>query len=113
MNEFRKIWKQTAAQKALTSNDMALLCLYRAQFKDAVDFNDNPIEHAKSYLRKNFKPITNPRKIACGAYPNLAAYRAIRWVELSGLFKLLSEEEKSRVKVIANNIVGQFGQVKL
>ncbi len=107
MNTFQIQWKQKAAQKSIDRYDMALLALYRATRKD------KPFEQASYYLSKSLRPITNQKKIACGAYPYASMWDAVRHVKNSSLIKLLDEETISKVDVLSANIAPTWNTVKL
>jgi len=87
MKDIRQNWKALAADRNIKSEDIAALCIYRALVKE------QGIEGALSRLRKSFKPITNPVKLANGADPDLALKNALWLTRYSALSKWLTEEE--------------------
>jgi len=124
MNKFQETWKQLAANKALTSSDMAVLAISKAVHEEQrlkkADSNStvDALELAKHYLKKNFKPITKPIKLENGAYPYGSLYVAL-W-NLSGCesFKAFadfwSEEDRNKILEIAKTIKGnRYGTVNL
>lgn len=109
MNEFKTQWKQLASKKALTRYDMAILALLKASRKD------KPFEEASKYLLASLKPISNPKKIACGAHPYGAMWDAVRYYSSGSteLQKKLSEEELAKIKVLAANIAPRYMEINL
>jgi hypothetical protein len=109
MNEFKTQWKQLAAKKALTRYDMAILALLKASRKD------KPFEEASKYLLACLKPISNPKKIACGAHPYHAMWDAVRYCNNANLLlqNKLTEEELSKIKVLSTNIAPRYMEIKL
>jgi hypothetical protein len=111
MNEFKTQWKQLASKKALTRHDMAILALLKASRKD------KPFEEASKYLLASLRPISNIKKIGCGARPYLAMWDGVRYCIIKAnevLLKKLSEEELSKIKILSDNIAGgYYAQVKL
>jgi hypothetical protein len=114
MNNFQTAWKQFAAQRSLTSSDMAVLCLSKAARKEDPQ---EALEQAKYYLKKSFNPITKPVKLANGAYPYWALWNALWDIEKSQVFKAYSEfwtkEAREQVAAMAKKLIAGFGRVNL
>lgn len=91
MKDIRQNWKALAADRKIKSEDIAALCIYRALVKE------QGIEGALSRLRKSFKPITNPIKLANGADPNLSLKNALWSTKYSAFKDWLPEEEIEQV----------------
>ena len=87
MKDIRPQWKALAANRNITSQDIAALCVYRAVIKGQVP------EGAKSRLHKSFKPITNANKLANGAYPHAALETAVNSIRYSNVASWLDKEE--------------------
>jgi len=123
MNQFQLKWKELAAKKQLTSSDMAVLCLSKAvhesdraskiEGREPVD----ALEQAKYYLRKSFKPISKPSKLAGGAYPYGACYMAIAGMKYSQAYAafgdLWGEETRNKIEALAKELKAGYGQVNL
>jgi len=117
MNEFRTLWKQLAANKQLTATDMAVLALVRAIRKD------DPLNQAKFYLSKNFKPISSTTKLANGATRYFALWQSLSNISLYKFgrpfswtcksIQWLNEEDLSKIQVLANNHIRGYGQASL
>ena len=98
MKDIRQNWKALAADRKITSEDIAALCIYRALVKE------QGIEGALSRLRKSFKPITNPVKLENGADPNLALKNSLWSVKYSAIKGWLTEEEFKPILEMAAEI---------
>ena len=114
MNNFQTAWKQLAAQRNLTSSDMAVLCLSKAARKEDPQ---EALEQAKYYIKKSFNPITKPIKLANGAYPYWALWNALWGIEKCEAFKAYSEfwseETRNRIIDMKKNLIAGYGKVSL
>lgn len=98
MKDIRQNWKALAADRKITREDIAALCLYRALVKEQGK------EGAISRLRKSFKAITNPVKLENGAYPFGALESSLWSIRHSTLITWLDEEEKQAMLTLAKEI---------
>jgi len=87
MKDIRTQWKALAAERNITREDIAALCIYRAMYKEEIPTG------AKSRLHKSFKPITNPVKLANGTAPYGALEAAVSWIRYSAFSKWLDKDE--------------------
>jgi hypothetical protein len=87
IKDIRPHWKALAADRKITKEDIAALCIYRAMFKEQVP------EGAKTRLHRAFKPITNKVKLENGAYPYGSLESAMYSIKYSAFAKWLNEEE--------------------
>ena len=87
MKDIRQQWKALAADRKITREDIAALCIYRAMVKEQIP------EGAKSRLHKSFKPITNQTKLDNGAQPYAALESAVNCIEYSAFAGWLDETE--------------------
>jgi len=87
IKDIRPQWKALAADRKITREDIAALCIYRALRKEQVP------EGAKSRLHKSFKPITNKVKLENGAYPYGSLETALNSIKYSNFAKWLNEDE--------------------
>ena len=114
MNAFQTAWKQLAANRSLTSSDMAVLALSKAARKEDLA---EQLEQAKYYLRKSFKPITKQSKLAGGAYPNGALYFALCGIKSSSAYKafdtLWGEQMRDAIDNLAFQLKGGYGKVNI
>ena len=114
MNEFQKRWKELAANRSLTSSDMAVLCISKAA---RIEDPQEALEKAKYYLRKSFKPITKQSKLAGGAYAWGACYLAIAGIKYSSAYtafdSLWDEGMRERIEAIAKQLKGGYGKVNI
>jgi hypothetical protein len=85
--DIRAQWKALAADRKITKEDIAALCIYRAMVKEQVP------EGAKTRLEKAFSPIKNETKLANGAIPYAARDYAINAVKYSVFSKWLTKDE--------------------
>jgi len=86
--DIRQQWKALAVNRTISKEDIAALCIYRALVKEQGK------EGAISRLRKSFKPITNPVKLANGADPNFSLKMALWGTRHSVLITWLEPEEQ-------------------
>lgn len=98
MKDIRQEWKALAANRAIRSEDIAALCIYRALVK-----NEGK-EGAIARLKKSFKPITNPVKLDNGAQPYYSLATALFSVKYSKVAGWLDEENKSTLVYISREI---------
>jgi len=87
MKDIRTQWKAHAAERKITREDIAALCIYRALVKEQVPTG------AKSRLHKSFKPITNTVKLENGADPYGSLKSAVNSVRYSIFAQWLDKEE--------------------
>jgi len=98
MKDIRQQWKALAAERKITREDIAALCIYRALVKEQGK------NGAISRLQKSFKPITNPVKLENGAYPYGSLESALWAIKNSTLITWLDEEEKQQLLSYAKEI---------
>ena len=87
LKDIRPLWKARAADRKITSSDIAALCIYRALVKDQVP------EGAKTRLGKAFSPIKNEVKLANGAAPYAARDIAVAYIKYSIFAEWLDADE--------------------
>ncbi len=85
--DIRPQWKALAADRKITKEDIAALCIYRAVFKGQIP------DGAKTRLQKSFTPITNQVKLENGADPYGAMTTAINSIRYSHFAEWLDKEE--------------------
>ena len=98
MKDIRKLWKAHAADRKITSEDIAALCIYRALIKEQIP------DGAKQRLHKSFKPITNAKKLAGGTRPHQSLEASVNTIKYSQLAKWLDEDELKLLLEAAKNI---------
>jgi hypothetical protein len=104
MENFRTQWKQEALKKSYTGMDMAVLAFVKATRKE------NFTEAAKFYLRRQFKPVSNEKKLRHGHAPDFKMWQALSFLSQCQSFKWLSEEQQTLFKGTAKVFVGSvFG----
>jgi hypothetical protein len=96
--DIRPQWKALAADRKITSQDIAALCIYRSMIKGKG--KDDAIER----LRRSFIPVTNPIKLANGAAPFWGMTLALYMIRNSTLIEWLSPDEKQELLLIAKSI---------
>jgi len=106
MKDIRQNWKALAAERKITSQDIAALCIYRALHKE--QGKEGSIER----LRKSFKPITNTIKLDNGAYPYGALSSALWMVKHSTLITWLDEADQKAMLDLAREIKPQGSDIK-
>ncbi len=87
--DIRAQWKALAADRKITKEDIAALCIYRAMLRDEVP------ALAVTKLQKSFKAVSNPIKLQNGAAPFYARESAMNAVKYSNLTKWLTAEEQT------------------
>lgn len=87
LKDIRPLWKARAAERKITKQDIAALCIYRAMIKGEVT------EGAKSRLHKSFAPITNEVKLANGAAPYGSLETALYSIKYSCFAEWLDAEQ--------------------
>jgi hypothetical protein len=85
--DIRAQWKALAADRKITKEDIAALCIYRAMVKEQVP------EGAVSRLHRSFKPITNKVKLDNGAAPYAALESAVNSIKYSKFAEWLNKDE--------------------
>jgi cellulase/cellobiase CelA1 len=95
--DIRAQWKALAADRKITKEDIAALCIYRAMVKDQVP------ELAISKLQKSFKPITNQTKLINGAAPFAAREYAMNAIKYSKFSEWLDADEMKALLEAAKN----------
>lgn len=85
--DIRPQWRELAAKRKITKEDIAALCLYRSLLKGG------NTEDTLARLRKSFKPITNIVKLDNGAYPYGSLQEAMRMLKYSTVTTWLTETE--------------------
>lgn len=94
--DIRAQWKALAAEKKLTVEDMAALCLYRSILKG------EGLDGAISRLKKSFSPITSKVKLENGCTPYGSMLRAAGFAQYSHLKDWLTKEEKEQLAKLGN-----------
>lgn len=89
--DIRPQWRALAADRKITREDIAALCLYKAMLKDQVP------ALAVTKLQKAFKAVSNPVKIENGAAPFAARDAAMNAVKYSTLTGWLTAEEQTKL----------------
>jgi hypothetical protein len=100
--DIRPQWKELANKKAVSSSDMAALCIYRSLVKGQGK------EGAISRLQKAFRPITNPIKIKNGALPHMAVKFALYSIPRSTVASWLTMEELKALAPMAQEIAKEW-----
>lgn len=95
LKDIRPQWKVLAANREITKEDIAALCIYRAVYKGQIP------EGAKTRLQRSFKPITNTVKLENGADPHGAMTTAINSIKYSHFAEWLDKEELQQLIVAA------------
>jgi len=103
--DIRPQWKSLAAERKITKEDIAGLCIYRALVKGEGK------EGAISRLKKAFKPVTNPVKIENGAYPYGSLASALWSVKYSTFVQWLDEKDRDSIIAIAKDIKVRGGEI--
>lgn len=98
MKDIRQNWKALAADRKITREDIAALCLYRALVKE--QGKPGAIER----LRKSFKQITNPVKLENGAAPLWSLEYSLRTIRHSNVMSWLDEDEKAAMLALAKEV---------
>lgn len=124
MNKFQTIWKQLAAKRNLSSSDMVVWAISKAVHEEQrlkklnIESQLTALDLARQYLKKSFKPISKPIKLANGAYPyyalDAALWNLTRCESYKAFDSLWDEETRNKIKEIAIEIRGkQYGSVNL
>ena len=100
--DIRPQWKALAAKKELTSSDMAALAIYKSLVKGGGK------EGAISRLKKSFRPITSPTKLANGADPHLAVTSSLRGIKYSNIAGWLTPAELKVLNDLAQEIAKEW-----
>jgi len=104
--DIRPQWKALAAERKITREDIAALCIYRSLIKGEGK------EGAISRLRKSFSPITNPVKLENGAYPYGSLASALWMTKHSTFITWLDDESKQSLLILAKEIKVVMGDIK-
>jgi hypothetical protein len=99
MKDIRTQWKALAAEKKITREDIAALCLYRTMFKK------EQTPEALARLHKSFAPITNAIKLANGAIPHASLDSAVRTIKYSAVAKWLDESDVNELLEFARAVL--------
>ena len=86
--DVRENWKALAADRKITSSDIAALCIYRSMLRG------EGATGAESRLRKSFFPITNKVKLDNGAAPFGSLNSALWQIRHSTFFSWLTPLEQ-------------------
>ncbi len=106
MKDIRQQWKALAADRKITSEDIAALCIYRALF------NEQGKEDSVDRLSKSFKPITNQVKLDNGIHPYGSLSIALNLVKRSTLFTWLDEADQKTMLDLAREIRPYGNEIK-
>lgn len=116
MNAFTKKWKELAANRSFSSADMATYALSKA-VHEAERTQQDPLELAKIYIKKSFKPVTKSIKLANGAYPYAALCDALFYVPRCDAFKefesIWTPEHKEAITKLASSIRPGYRRINL
>ena len=93
MKDIRTLWKARAAAKAISSLDLAALCIYKSLLAE-----EEGLEGASTRLHKAFTPVTNPRKLANGCTPYSTAQSAILFAYRSTVATWLDREDLDKLQ---------------
>ena len=104
MKDIRQQWKALAAERKVTTQDIAALCVYRSVLKTPDEDGVRTAimqgygkEGATKRLLKAFRPITNHVKLSNGSQPFGSMVTALRMVKHSEVYKWLDEEDQKKV----------------
>jgi hypothetical protein len=100
--DIRPQWKELANKKAVSSSDMAALCIYRSLVKGQGK------EGAIGRLQKAFRPITSPIKLKNGVIPHMAVKFSLYSVGRSTVVEWLTKEELSALVTMAQEIAKEW-----
>lgn len=100
--DIRRNWKSLADKKDISSADMAALCVYRSLIKGQGK------EGAISRLRKAFRPITNPVRLANGTDAHMSVKSSLRGIPYSTFAGWLTKEELKDVTTMAQEIAKEW-----
>jgi hypothetical protein len=96
--DIRAKWKALSADRKITKEDIAALCIYRSLIAGEGK------EGAISRLKKSFKPITNPVKLENGMDPYGALKSAIWGTRHSVVLTWLEPQEKAALQALATEL---------
>ena len=96
--DIRAKWKALSADRKITKEDVAALCIYRSLIAGEGK------EGAISRLKKAFKPITNPVKLENGMDPYGAMKSAIWGVKYCTVLTWLTPSEAAATLAIAREL---------
>lgn len=107
MKDIRQAWKAIAADRKITSTDIAALCIYRTLLKE------QGVAEAVARLKKSFSPVSNSVKLANGAAPYYSLHLALKSIQFSvyknsTLARWLPEEEYGRVQDLARQALKEI-----
>lgn len=100
--DIRPQWKLLAQKREITKEDIAALCLYRSLIRGGAT------EETVARLRKSFKPVTSPVKLANGAYPNGSLEEAIRMVKYSTVASWLTKDEAALLHSFGQHVLKEI-----
>jgi hypothetical protein len=100
--DIRRNWKALAEKKAISSSDMAALCVYRSLVKGQGK------EGAIGRLQKAFGPITNPVKLANGMEAHMSVKSSLRGIPYSTFAGWLTKDELKAVTTMAQEIAKEW-----
>lgn len=96
--DIRAQWKALAADRKITNQDIAALCIYRSMIRG------EDKEATIQRLRKSYTPITNTVKLANSASPYWSVRVALYMIRNSSLIEWLTPDEKQALLSIAKAI---------
>ena len=96
--DIRAQWKALAADRKITNQDIAALCIYRSMIRG--EGKEATIQR----LHKSYSPITNTVKLANGASPYWSVRVALYMTRNSSLIEWLTPDEKQALLSMAKTI---------
>jgi hypothetical protein len=96
--DIREKWKALAADRKITKEDIAALCIYRSLIKG------EGLDGAKGRLYKAFTPISNPVKLENGSQPYGSLSQALGCVRWSNVIKWLDKDEAKSLEEMAQTL---------
>lgn len=96
--DIRPQWRKLAAERKITKEDIAALCLYRSMLRGGEK------EDTLARLRKSFKPVTNIVKLDNGAYPYGSLQESLRMLKYSTVITWMTSEEAALLLSLAKSI---------
>jgi hypothetical protein len=96
--DIREKWKALAADRKITKEDIAALCIYRSLIKD------EGLDGAKGRLYKAFTPVSNPIKLENGTRPYGSLSQAVACIKWSNVITWLDTDEAKVVSEMAQTL---------
>lgn len=98
MENFYIQWKALAEKREITSQDIAVLCIYRSLYKN--EGKDGAIKR----LRKSFSPVTNSVKLENGVLPYYSLHLALTCVKQSPVMGWMDKDIAEQLFSIARSV---------